>query len=618
MPQSNRKKLLAQLLRLDFYSKLYDRANTDLREVNTEIKLLTKNYQVNSLDKHQEQLASYKQDLDNITKQIADSAEDLKELHALKEQEITKLFKLDDYQLPDCSLEELENQQAGFQQKLNVTQGEIDNYISLEEIANAIQEEQEAYNNEVLEYNNQRAHLQSAIKFCRSQLKNSYQIPYSVDQLEELKHTIENRASPEFIKKEVIFLTDIQKKLELFEDDEDINYISKQIKIRLTDLERNIQQGNNDSSKITMGHIMKYLHQHELNQEIKAENTEHNQELCKLKQQLSRLEIPDKEGVQELQTHYQTLKQLITRQERLTIDLNKFSDQIVLLKKYQQQLSHNKQINRQIKVIDAKINGCLMKNNRLQSNFAGLTSDISVKRQKISDIQQALQKITVLEKRKGVLHCYVASVSKNGVPFLQLKETIPYLEQKVNEMLSLQTDFTVEFRMEDKNIDLILTRNRQEINMQMASGFEKFICSIAIRVAMMNISLLPKSNFIAIDEGFGALDSENLAGTSNLFDYLKRDFDIVLVISHIDLLKNDIECIITPDDLKLTSPALPSIRRNIDVSQPPELDDSPKLSIKQPLKKEKLSSTSQIKKLTSISVKPKIKTTKKRQVINMT
>ena len=67
---------------------------------------------------------------------------------------------------------------------------------------------------------------------------------------------------------------------------------------------------------------------------------------------------------------------------------------------------------------------------------------------------------------------------------------------------------------------------------------EKFVSSLAIRVALINVSNLPRPNFLAIDEGFGNLDSANLNSIFSLFDYLKLNFDFMIVISHIDLMKD--------------------------------------------------------------------------------
>ena len=67
---------------------------------------------------------------------------------------------------------------------------------------------------------------------------------------------------------------------------------------------------------------------------------------------------------------------------------------------------------------------------------------------------------------------------------------------------------------------------------------EKFIASLAIRVALINVSNLPRPNFLAVDEGFGNLDTSNLSSMSTLLEYLKTEFDFIFIISHIDVMKD--------------------------------------------------------------------------------
>ena len=62
-----------------------------------------------------------------------------------------------------------------------------------------------------------------------------------------------------------------------------------------------------------------------------------------------------------------------------------------------------------------------------------------------------------------------------------------------------------------------------------------------MRVGLTNISNLPKTTFLAIDEGFGTLDADNLASMSTLFSFLKNNFDFVMVISHLDALKDIVD-----------------------------------------------------------------------------
>jgi exonuclease SbcC len=76
---------------------------------------------------------------------------------------------------------------------------------------------------------------------------------------------------------------------------------------------------------------------------------------------------------------------------------------------------------------------------------------------------------------------------------------------------------------------------------ELASGMEKMISSLAIRVALINVSSLPKSSMLIIDEGFGSLDETNLEACGRLLHSLKKSFKNILVISHIDQIKDIVD-----------------------------------------------------------------------------
>jgi exonuclease SbcC len=77
--------------------------------------------------------------------------------------------------------------------------------------------------------------------------------------------------------------------------------------------------------------------------------------------------------------------------------------------------------------------------------------------------------------------------------------------------------------------------------MSLGSGMEQFILSTAIRVALINLSNLPRSNFLILDEPFGVLDAENLASMGAFFSYLKPSFDFIIIVSHIDVIKDIVD-----------------------------------------------------------------------------
>jgi len=73
---------------------------------------------------------------------------------------------------------------------------------------------------------------------------------------------------------------------------------------------------------------------------------------------------------------------------------------------------------------------------------------------------------------------------------------------------------------------------------------EKMVSSMALRVALSNVSNLSKSDMFIVDEGFGALDSENVEAVTSLLHRLKDYYRLILVISHVDVIKDNVDDVI--------------------------------------------------------------------------
>jgi DNA repair exonuclease SbcCD ATPase subunit len=66
---------------------------------------------------------------------------------------------------------------------------------------------------------------------------------------------------------------------------------------------------------------------------------------------------------------------------------------------------------------------------------------------------------------------------------------------------------------------------------------------------MLQVSNLPKSNLFILDEPGTALDNENMEGFIRILDMIKNYYDTVLLISHMDALKDVADQIITIDNV---------------------------------------------------------------------
>ena len=67
---------------------------------------------------------------------------------------------------------------------------------------------------------------------------------------------------------------------------------------------------------------------------------------------------------------------------------------------------------------------------------------------------------------------------------------------------------------------------------------------VALRVALGNVSNLNKSDMFIVDEGFGALDPQSLEAATNLLRRLKSYYRLILVISHVDVIKDSVDDIV--------------------------------------------------------------------------
>tara|TARA_R110001599_G_scaffold134520_1_gene312506 strand:- start:378 stop:656 length:279 start_codon:yes stop_codon:yes gene_type:complete len=81
----------------------------------------------------------------------------------------------------------------------------------------------------------------------------------------------------------------------------------------------------------------------------------------------------------------------------------------------------------------------------------------------------------------------------------------------------------------------------------MGSGAEKTIVAMSIRLALLSVSSLPKSDIFILDEPGTALDAENMDGFVAILEIVKSYFKTVLLISHLDSLKDCVDIEITID-----------------------------------------------------------------------
>jgi DNA repair exonuclease SbcCD ATPase subunit len=161
----------------------------------------------------------------------------------------------------------------------------------------------------------------------------------------------------------------------------------------------------------------------------------------------------------------------------------------------------------------------------------------------IESIEEKIKRVESTEKSQEAFQYYVKCVCRDGIPYELICGAVPEIDREVNIILNQITDFHAKFETDGKNIIPYISSGdgTSKWTMRLSSGFEKFVLGLAIRVALINLSNLPRPNFIMIDEGWGTADAENLANVPPLLSFLRTSFDFLLIISHLDTMKDMVD-----------------------------------------------------------------------------
>ena len=173
-----------------------------------------------------------------------------------------------------------------------------------------------------------------------------------------------------------------------------------------------------------------------------------------------------------------------------------------------------------------------------------LFGEVKIVEKEHEDVLASIEEAKNYERKKRGYELYLDAVKRDGISYELISKTIPSIESEVNNILSQIVDFGMQLEMDGKHIYSKIVYEDRHWPLEMCSGMERFISSIAMRVALINVSSLPRSNFLVIDEGWGSLDGDNISSVFNLFTYLKGQFEFILVISHLDVMRDMVDEII--------------------------------------------------------------------------
>jgi DNA repair exonuclease SbcCD ATPase subunit/DNA repair exonuclease SbcCD nuclease subunit len=162
--------------------------------------------------------------------------------------------------------------------------------------------------------------------------------------------------------------------------------------------------------------------------------------------------------------------------------------------------------------------------------------------QKFHELVEHKNDFCDLENQHAVTDLYMRCMHPNGISYDVIKKQLPVINSEISKILANIVDFEVFFENDEQKLDILIKHPKHGPRpIEMGSGAEKTIAAMVIRLALLNVSTLPKGDMFVLDEPGTALDADNMEGFIRILDMIKAQFKTVLLISHLDSLKDVVD-----------------------------------------------------------------------------
>ncbi len=292
---------------------------------------------------------------------------------------------------------------------------------------------------------------------------------------------------------------------------------------------------------------------------INNDKTEHDQlkkeienyDINKINSQISKY---DQIVLKKSQTEKDILK-LEVEIQKLTNEISTTEAELVKIEAKVEKYKKNNDLFQKINELKDKLFNSKNEANKLNNRLTKLDEQViqtyikvGSTKNKIKTLENENQELEQYRNEYAAYDYFMRCMHPNGISYEIIKKKLPVINAEISKVLSNIVDFEVYFEDDGARLNVFIKHPKYDARpIEMGSGAEKTIAAMAIRLSLLQVSNLPKCNFMVMDEPGTALDAENMEGFIRILDMDKNYYDVVLLISHMDALKDVADTIITID-----------------------------------------------------------------------
>ena len=228
--------------------------------------------------------------------------------------------------------------------------------------------------------------------------------------------------------------------------------------------------------------------------------------------------------------------------ERIGYELKELEDRKNKYEENREAIENFEEFTTELDTCNSKLENSIVQYESCQEQTLELYKDVGSFEQRVETIENQKKEYLNLQEEFSAYDLYMRCMHTSGIAYDIIKRKLPVINQEIAKVLANVVDFEIFFEDSGKKFDIFIKHPRHEPRpIEMASGAEKTMGAMAIRLALLSVSSLPKSDLFILDEPGTALDEENMEGFIRILELIKVYFKNVLLISHLDSLKDCVD-----------------------------------------------------------------------------
>lgn len=228
---------------------------------------------------------------------------------------------------------------------------------------------------------------------------------------------------------------------------------------------------------------------------------------------------------------------------------NAFMEAKRILTEYQKNnetIDRNNQLDIQIRNNEVLLTAKRQEKEYTQNTIVNYERDIDAYEKCITEREELIKNLETEAIKLYNWKLYLQMVGKDGISKMVLRNVIPVINSQIAALLNDVCDFTVEMEINEKNdIMFYLVKDDIKSDLTGGSGFERTAAALALRSVLGNISTLPRMSCLVLDEIWGGVAKSNYENMRKLLDKIGKSFDFILLITHLEEVKDFCNTIIT-------------------------------------------------------------------------